>query len=269
MRRRQLVEIEDLVWCPRAVRNGATEWLGFMMTMTAVFSRVVPKIRAAMDSTRTNTVLDLCSGSGGPWLMLDRELARAAPAEIILSDLYPNSEALEEIHLRSDGRLRYYAQSLDATDVPATIDGVRTMFNAFHHFPPAAAMAILADAVHRQRAIAVFEGINHRAVGLFAIPLQLPAILLLTPLLRPFRWSRLLFTYVIPLIPIVVLWDGTVSVLRVYLPDEMRALVARVPGHDQFVWDIGSLPIVGRFGISYLVGIPNVRMDPPHVLPRE
>ena len=32
-----------------------------------------------------------------------------------------------------------------------------------------------------------------------------------TPFVRPFRWSRLLFTYVIPLIPLLVLFDGTVS----------------------------------------------------------
>jgi hypothetical protein len=171
MRRHQLVEIEDLGWCPRAVRDGATDWLGFMMNITDVFARVVPKILAAMESTGTTTVLDLCSGGGGPWFTLDRELARGGPAEIILSDLYPNIDALDEIHQRRDSRLRYYPEPLDATDVPAAIHGVRTMFNAFHHFPPVAATAILADAVRRQQPIAVFEGINHRGLGFVAIPL--------------------------------------------------------------------------------------------------
>jgi hypothetical protein len=81
--------------------------------------------------------------------------------------------------------------------------------------------------------------------GLLAMPLQLPAILLLTPWVRPFRWSRLVFTYALPLIPLLVLVDGTVSMLRLYLEDELRELVASIPGHEGFAWDIGSTPIPG------------------------
>lgn len=44
MRRRQLVEIEDLAWCPRAVRDGGTDWLRFIADSTRMFSAVVPKI---------------------------------------------------------------------------------------------------------------------------------------------------------------------------------------------------------------------------------
>jgi hypothetical protein len=35
-----------------------------------------------------------------------------------------------------------------------------------------------------------------------------------TPWIRPFRWSRLLWTYVVPIIPAVLLFDGIVSCLR-------------------------------------------------------
>jgi hypothetical protein len=83
------------------------------------------------------------------------------------------------------------------------------------------------------------------------------AILLLTPFVRPFRWSRLLFTYGVPLIPLLVLVDGTVSMLRVYLADEMRELVASVPGHQRFEWDIGATRLPGLpIGLTHLVGVP-------------
>lgn len=252
MRRRQLVEIEDLAWCPRAVRDGGTDWLAFIANMTRVFSAVAPKIRAAMDATRTATVIDLCSGGGGPWLTLERELSKNGPAHVILSDLYPNIEALAGVRTRSGGRLDFHATSIDAANVPKEFNGVRTMFNAFHHFPPDAARAILADAVAKRRAIVIVEGASHRAIGLLAVPLQLPMILLLTPFVRPFRWSRLLLTYVVPLIPLLVLFDGTVSFLRLYLNDELRELIAGVPGRETFTWDIGAT----RFGLAYLVGIP-------------
>jgi hypothetical protein len=257
VRRRQLVELEDLAWCPRAVRDGGTDWLGFMFNTTRVFSAVAPAIRGAMTATGTSTVLDLCSGSGGPWLTLQRELARSGPAHVMLSDLYPNLEALRDVRARSGGALAFVSTPVDAASVPPELDGVRTMFNAFHHFDPESARAILADAIAKRRAIAVFEGATHRALGLAVMPLQVPAVLLLTPFVRPFRWSRLLFTYVLPLIPFMILFDGIVSFLRLYLEDELRELVASVPGHEAYEWDIGGTRVRGLpVSLSHLVGVP-------------
>jgi hypothetical protein len=256
VRRRQLVEIEDLAWCPRAVRDGGTDWLGFMANGTGVYSGVAPKIRAAMDATGTTRVLDLCSGGGGPWLTLERAIAETGPVQVTLSDLYPNLAAFADVRARSGDRVAGESRSIDATNVPPEFDGVRTMFSAFHHFSPNVAAAILGDAVRKRRAIAIFEATNSRAAGLAAMPLQLPAILLLTPFVRPFKWSRLALTYLPPLIPLLVLVDGTVSMLRLYLEDDLRELVSRVPGHETFTWDIGSTRYAGPFGIMHLVGIP-------------
>jgi hypothetical protein len=264
MRRRQLVELEDLSWCPRAVRDGGTDWLAFMANASNVFAAVAPKIRAAMEATGTDAVIDLCSGGGGPWLTLRRELARTGPARVILSDLYPNIAALNETRARSGDRLEFSDTPVDAANVPKELDGVRTMFNAFHHFPPDAARAILADAVAKRRAIAIFEGTNRRAIGLIAMPLQMPLLLVLTPFVRPFRWSRLLLTYLIPLIPLIILFDGTVSFLRLYREEDLRELVAGIPGQEGFDWDIGSTRM-GSMPVSlrHLVGIPKPMPGPP------
>lgn len=260
MRRRQLVEIEDLSWCPRAVRDGGTDWLAFMANATKAFSPIAPKIRAAMRSMGTQDVLDLCSGGGGPWLTLERDLVPSGPVNVTLSDRYPNLEALTATRERSGGRLGFHPEPVDATDVPGSLRGVRTMFNAFHHFPPDQATAILTDAVRKRCAVVVVEGLDRRAAGLFAMPLQVPAILLLTPLVRPFRWSRLFFTYAIPLIPLLVVFDGTMSLLRLYLADELRELVAKVPGQETFDWDIGFTPVRGvPIALTHLVGTPKSR----------
>ena len=228
-----------------------------MANSTSAFAALAPLIRNAMNATGTSSVLDLCSGGGGPWLTLQRELAKTGPANVELSDLYPNLEAFEDVRARSLGQLGFQPKGIDATDVPASLSGVRTMFNSFHHFPPETAKAILADTVRKRRAIAIFEGINRRAIGWIMMPLQIPAILLFTPFVKPFRWSRLLFTYVLPLIPLLILFDGTVSFLRVYLPEELRELVSAVPDHETFSWDIGVTRVFGLpFGPLHLVGIP-------------
>ncbi len=257
MRRRQLVELEDLPWCPKPVRDGGTDWLGFMANATRAFDVVAPKIRRAMEATGTSRIVDLCSGGGGPWLTLERTLAKSGPVSVELTDLYPNVGALESLRERSGGRLAFRRTSVDATDVPADLDGVRTMFNCFHHFPPDRARAILADAVRKRRAIAVFEGVDRRLLPILGMPLQVVGLLLFTPFVRPFKWSRLLLTYVVPLIPFIVVFDGTMSMLRVYSPDELRELASSVPGHETFDWDIGTTRMRAMpMGITHLVGVP-------------
>ena len=42
--------------------------------------------------------------------------------------------------------------------------------------------------------------------------------LLLTPFITPRSWSRVLWTYLIPVVPLATCWDGVVSLLRVYSP---------------------------------------------------
>lgn len=260
MRRMQLVEIEDYPWCPAPVRDGGTDWLGFLANVTKVFNTVAPRIRGAMEATQTRSVVDLCSGGGGPWLTLERKLAEDGPVSVVLTDLYPNVPALETLRERSEGRCGFRAESVDATDVPAELDGVRTMFNCFHHFPPEHARAILADAVRKRRAIAVFEGVDRRLLPILGMPMQVASVLLCTPFIRPFKWSRLFYTYAVPLIPFVVLFDGTMSMLRIYSPDELRELVAQIPDHESFDWDIGATPIHnGPIGITHLVGVPRSR----------
>jgi hypothetical protein len=257
VRRIDVPEIEDQPWCPSAVRDGGTDWLGFMANATKGFSAIAPLLREAMERTRTNQILDLCSGGGGPWPTLGPELARDREVEIRLTDFYPNLDALRHARERSKGLLAFHDAPIDATDVPQELGGVRTMFNCFHHFSPEQGRAVLRDAIEKRRAIAIFEGCDHRALGLLLVAMQLPALFVLTPFVSPFRASRFALTYLVPLIPLLVLVDGTASMLRLYMADELRELVRSVEGNETFEWKIGTTAVAGApVGITHLVGVP-------------
>jgi len=79
---------------------------------------------------------------------------------------------------------------------------------------------------------------------------------LLTPLVRPFRWSRLLWTYVVPVVPAMLLFDGIVSCLRIYRPEEMKAMALEAGG-DAFDWEAGTdYPPGSAIPVPYLIGTP-------------
>jgi MFS family permease len=119
----------------------------------------------------------------------------------------------------------------------------------------AAAQAILADAVTNRRGILIVEGTQRSPIGLFAVLIAPLIALLITPRIRPFHWRRLIFTYVIPLVPLGILFDGVVSCLRTYTPAELRAL-ANAAG-PQYDWAIGELRTPGNpLPIIYALGLP-------------
>jgi hypothetical protein len=179
---------------------------------------------------------------------------------VVLTDLFPNRDRFRELARGDVEHVSFEDTEVDARAVPASLDGFRVMFNGFHHFAPADARAVLADAVAHSRGIAIFEMNGRMPPSLISVLFSPLTLLLVTPLLRPFRLSRLLWTYLIPVLPLAVLWDGIVSCLRVYDPEELDALVREVSGAERYSWRSGRLPIPGTPGkATYLIGAPAAR----------
>lgn len=222
-----------------------TDYLETVVRLANPYAKIVPKLASALEACQTTQVLDLCSGSGGPWATLLPMLQYRKPA-VLLTDFYPNT---------AGSTLPYHAEPVDATKVPEALTGFRTLFASFHHFRPEQARAILADAVAKRQGIAVFEATARTipaVLGMLFVPL---AVWLITPQIRPVRFSRLFFTYLIPVLPLAILFDGIVSCLRTYNPEELRELVAGLD--ESYTWEIGSEPVArSPIPITYLIGLP-------------
>ena len=258
MERLHLIEIEDQDWCPRTVRDAATDYLQFALAATKPYAAIIPILTAALRRTDTLRVLDLCSGAAGPWLWLRPFLAEMGMSvSVCLTDKYPNMEAFQRSSRLTNQAISYHPQPVDATRVPGELPGFRTMFTAFHHFRPEQAREVLADAVRKRQGIGVFEATQRRPLALLLTLLAPLVVLLVTPVIRPFRWSRLLWTYLIPLVPLVTLFDGLVSCLRTYSVQELRDLTARLDTND-YHWDIGTVKSkMTPIPITYLIGVPH------------
>lgn len=256
VKRLQLFEILDQHWCPRPVRDGATDFLEFITSTTDLYSAVRGPILEAIRGTGSQSVVDLCSGGGGPWLSRKWQAARLDqqwPLAVALTDKFP-SEALQHRLDSQDSALSAVTYSVDAALVPESLRGFRTIFASFHHFPDAAAAQVLADAVRAGEGIATAE-VTSRTFKALAVICFTPVLCLLcTPFIRPFRLPRILLTYLLPAIPLTVLWDGLVSCLRTRTPGELKALAAGLEGYS---WTSGYvsggwLPL----SVVYLTGSP-------------
>jgi hypothetical protein len=242
--RLHLVEIHDLPACPPSLRDALTDFLAFSLTLSRAYDPAGPLLRRAVARTHADRVIDLCSGAGGPW----KRLANNVGVPVVLTDLYPHRAA------GLSGRPPFHPDPVDARGVPAELHGFRTIFTAFHHFRPAEARAILADAVAKRQGIAVFEAARRAPWEILVVALTWLGVLLAEPFIRPWRWSRFFWTYLPPVLPLVGTFDGVVSCLRAYSPAELRELVR---GLDTYEWEVGDIrggwsPLRG----TYLIGVP-------------
>lgn len=256
MRRLHLIEIEDQAWFPRFLRDAVTDTLQFAFNAGDLYGPVVPHLCKALRVSGARNVVDLCSGGGGPWLRLQRLLEKEQnlTVEVRLGDKYPNFGALERLRAVSHNKITFHPGPVDARDVPSALKGFRTMFTSFHHFQPDDASGILRNAVQSQEGIGVFEVPQRSPLALLLALLAPVAALVFAPFLRPFRWTRLLWTYLIPIVPFVMLFDGIVSCLRAYSSEELVELADGLSARG-YRWEAGEV----RGGISpvpvtYLIG---------------
>lgn len=252
----RLFEFHDQKWFPRSLRDGVTDGLQSILNLGGIYRPVVPLLNEAIESAGAERVVDLCSGGSGPWLWLYRLLGsrRGCPVEICLTDKYPNLPAFASARRETGGRITFYAACADAANLPAELSGFRTIFTSFHHFTADKAVAVLQNAVDDGQGIGVFEAARRHPLNIFLTVLMPLGGLLTAAFSKPFRFSRLFWTYILPVIPFVLFFDGVVSCLRAYSPKELARLVAQVKS-ENYAWRIGELA-GGLTPVTFLVGYP-------------
>jgi hypothetical protein len=256
MARHHLFEFEDLSWFPDPWRDYMTDYIQFVANKMDVYKAIDPILEKGVAKGGTDQIIDLCSGGGGGLLRLVTRLKGKIPnLKVLLTDFYPNIGAFQRAQSHLVGTLGFHSKPVDARDVPEGLKGLRTMFLSFHHFKPEDASLILQNAVDDRSPIAIFEVQQRRFINIIPMLFAPLMVWLLTPFIKPFRIGRIIFTYLIPILPPLIVWDGIVSVLRTYTVDEMREMTGRLKGGDTFEWEIGVAG-KGMSEVLYLLGYP-------------
>lgn len=256
----RLFEFEDLSWFPNFLRESMTDYLRFILNAVNFYYPATTVIREGLQNAESFRVVDLCSGGGGATKVVQKNFYDAynLSLPVILTDKFPNVSAYRLLKHGSNGDIDFVANSVDAMNVPADLTGLRTIFSAFHHFNNNQAKLVLQNAVKARQPIAVFDGGDKNIFTVLGITILHPLVFFLfTPFFRPFRFSRIIFTYLVPLIPLFTIWDGIVSVIRLYRPAELLTIANSIDG-NLFTWKAGNLK--NKFGmkVTYLLGYPKM-----------
>ena len=203
----RVFEFHDQHWFPAVLRDYVTDDLQAILNVVNLCEPIVPRLRQALAASHAKRVVDLCSGAGGPWPLIYPQIRNEDEPglNVLLTDKFPNVDAIT----RESGRLAHglsaYPAPVDATHIPTQLAGFRTIFNSFHHFRGDEARAMLKECVDKNEGIGVFE-VPGRYVMTMALVLLIPfADWIIVPLVSPFAWRRFIFTYLIPVVPFVLL----------------------------------------------------------------
>lgn len=253
-----LFEFEDLSWFPDVIRTGGTDFLRYFLITSELYKPLIPLINQTLKDIGESKIIDLCSGGGGYIEQVYHEINKISGQEIsiMLTDKFPNLKAYDFLKEKTNEGINYIAVPIDAANVPKDLKGFRTMFSAVHHFQPEQVKSVLKNAIDNRAGIGFFDGGEKSIFAILGLIIIHPmAFLIFTPFFKPFKFSRLFFTYIIPLIPIYTVWDGVVSILRMYQPGELRK-IAESLGAENYIWTSGKTK--NRFGIraTYLIGYP-------------
>jgi hypothetical protein len=254
----RLFEIHEQAWFPQFLRDQFVDSLQMILEVTNTYQPISSLLRKRLEECGSERVVDLCSGAGGPWpsLLRDFETHGAVAPEVLLTDKYPSTTKLQDVESSTANRIHFLSDSIDATQIPRYLRGFRTLFSSFHHLNPAEALGLLRDSANKRQAIGVFEAPARHILTLLSLLLIPTGTWLFVPFRRPFRWSRLLWTYLIPVTPFVLFFDGLISCLRAYSVGELREMTSGIESSG-YCWEIGEkagglLPV----RITYLIGFP-------------
>lgn len=240
MTRIHAFEFIDLPWLPNIFRDGATDYLDFFFGKIQFYQKEHASLSAFIKTKQIQSITDIASGGGGGIMSLYPVLQ--SNISIQLSDKYPNEQCMAKIAQKNLSNVQYLSTPIDGMsreDLGRITTDICTMFGVLHHYTPQQVETLLENVAGQQKTIAIVDvKANDMLRNIPKVVLVFPWIVnmlvlfvftwLFTPFLRPITWWRLLFTYILPIIPFVIAWDGTVSALRAYSAVDIQAIFEKI-----------------------------------------
>lgn len=256
MGRKQAFQFTSQPWFPSFLRKQVDEFLDFMVRLPRANRPFLPLFDELLAHSKARVVVGFDGQDGGGLAHIASEVGgpRNAELSVVLADERWSPARVERVE-------ELAARPVEVLTCPAREAaerfkgrGVGVYINSFHRLGRGEDRAALAELVNRDLDVFIGEGNNNSLWQVVGMTVFVPVLMFLfTPLVKPFRLSRLFFTYLVPVIPFVVVWDGLAALFRLHRPEDFEALAKSV-GRSDYVWKAGKRQN-GRGGyVIYLLG---------------
>ncbi len=220
---------------------------------------IVSRLRSlpGVQELATLEFLDLASGAGGPYPRMAIAIADqlGKNVKVTLSDLNPHVESWKAVAddlSRSNCTIAFAEEPVDATKVSPDLPGIRTINASFHHLPPSSAKALIQSAIDCDQPLIISDPKPVMPMIFYQGPMAVHASLYWV--YRKFKEGKGLSACIkLPAVILILMHDGTASVLRSYSADQIRKMILDCEGHERFRWIIETYASGGL--ITY--GLPN------------
>jgi hypothetical protein len=201
------IELEDQPWFPSYFRTMQTDFIGWLVHLVGLYQPVAIIVENALGKLKEKSIVDLCSGNGLAIVSAIKDVPEDKLTVVYLSDKYPSFTVPENV------RVKWMAGPVDVLKPETLPAGLRTIFNAYHHFSEDQAWVLLDE--NAKEGLLICEILEPTFFNLIKIFFTTTIVQFLTCFfVKPFRLDRIFFTCILPVNLITVTWDGIVSVLK-------------------------------------------------------
>jgi len=226
-RRWQWFEFDDQPWLPQTLRRVYMDILGSNTFRIAPFAR---RLRADLATADVCVIHSLCSGNGQFVYDLHRLLKSQVDVKFVLSDLFPIPVEYARIKTQSGGAIDFIPTPVDATAIRPAPGDWFLMAGSLHHLREADVAQIIARITESGGTLVMMENHDRSFAQALKLLLIMPAYSILASIFgRPFRWAKLLFGALLPIVPLMIVADALVSNFRSYRPEDLRSILRSLP----------------------------------------
>ena len=266
--RLQSFEFNEMPKIPAAIRESILETLSDVLFKEHYYQPVY-SVLEELSRTMDSDILDQCSGSGGCIPDLARFWPQSNPARIYLSDLNPQIEIFEQLRQQAPERIDYVPYPVDATRFDRLMQRwpeffpqhpmprIRTIFTAFHHFPPPVAQQVLQDAYRHRQVLVLAEPFDRDDWKSFLGfswhgAWAMPGAIWNSP---HKRWHKRLLTLLL-ITPMAAAWDDLISFLRIYRKKDFDQMIALMGEIRNYRFTVSVHPVSNGAKALMVVGVP-------------
>lgn len=250
MKRTEIPQLTAQSVTPRLFMRLVDEFLDFIVGSVCANRPFLPLIDELTTKHPEASLVAYDALGGGGLAHIASELHQKSPSlKIFMRDQSVEIERSQFLDQVAQGVLQW---QVPGSKVPAK--SIAISINAFHRLKSGDDLEFLKNLAANHDGILIGEGNNKSMRQVIGMTIIVPLfVLLTTPFIKPFRLSRLFWTYLIPVMPLMIVWDGIATLFRLHTPEELMSLAERTDRGD-FEWRSGKLPNNRGGFIIYLVG---------------